>query len=56
MDEKKTQVDRIKLKNHQYKELLESTIESVKSQENKLITQLAERLKLSEKFVRTCKF
>lgn len=49
-------MEKLRKSSLEYKELLESTIQSVKSQENKLITQLAERLKLSERFVKTSKF
>ena len=56
LDEKKDIVDRIKKKLFQYKNLFEDKMNYIKAQESNLITQLSERLKLSEKFVRTSKF
>lgn len=56
MDSKKISVEKLKVLSIEFKQFLQNTIESAKSQENKLISQLAERLKLSERFVKTSKF
>lgn len=56
MDFKKAIIDKCKKKSKDYKELVEFTINRAKYHENKLISQLAERLKLSERFVKTSKF
>ncbi len=56
LDDKKTLVDKIKNKAFQYRTLFEETMRFIKSEESKLVKQLSERLKLSEKFVRTSKF
>jgi len=56
LDEKKDYLGRIKKKLFQYKSLFEETMSYIKGEESKITKQFSERLKLSEKFVRTSQF
>lgn len=56
LDEKKDYLGRIKKKLFQYKSLFEETMSFIKVEENKITKQFSERLKLTEKFVRTSQF
>lgn len=56
MDDKKLLVETFQNKIIKYRTLLEEALYAMESEEEVLVRALSERLKLSEKFVRTSQF